>query len=206
MSFDPSPQEMSRWNGLILRVSRGVSKDFPDIETDDLYQDLWEDLLHEDYYVYLNEPWIKSYLSKRCRVVAWERRKENLQWSSQYSYRPSDIRTMLQTVFRQEDWDRIFLPSDASEEERRSARLDVAVDLSWALDQLPDHYFQIIENRYANLVYYDKDSAESKMLYRAELRLTEILNTYRGGQTIPRRRRTISNAHAMYTLQEQNGD
>jgi hypothetical protein len=197
-----TPEEVAKWDDLITRVSRSVSRDFPDLETDDLYQDLWEDLLTGDHHIYLDEPWIKAHLLRRGRWVAWERRRENLQWSSQYTYRPSDIRLMLKTVFRQEDWDKIFLPGDATEEENRSARLDMAVDLSWALDQLSDAHYAVIKEHYGDQVVFARDSAESKMLYRAELRLTDVLNTYRGKQSPKIPRRTMSNAKANYILQE----
>lgn len=191
-----------RWDDLAKKVSRGVAKDFPDLEVDDLYGELWVDIMSQDYRDHLDEPWIRNHLYRRCRVLAWNTRKENLQFSSQYVYRPSDIRAMLRVIFEPADWPKIYLPQDAREEDNQSARLDVAADLSWGLDQLPDHYREILESRYRDGTEMTLD-AERKTLGRAETRLTELVNQYRGQYDGSHSRRAISNARANFQIQEQ---
>lgn len=204
MTFNPTHEETVKWDSLITRVSKGVVKDFPDLEWDDLYSSLWEDVIKDDSYnTHVYAPWMRTHLRKRCRVVAWNLRKENLQWSSQYVYRPSDIRIILRAVFDYDDWERTFLPGDATEENNAAARLDLAVDLSWSLDQLSVSYRSILESHYHHGIEYEDGSAERKMLYRAEVRLTELLNQYRGQWQRQSPRRAITNAHANYVLEEQ---
>lgn len=201
-----SNDDVRTWDDLIRKITRSVVRDFPDLELDDLYQSVWEDLLQdESYHYYSKAPWIKMHMYRRTKWIAWQHRKEHLQWSSQYSYRPSDIRQMLRAVFDPQDWQRLFLPGDATEENNSATRLDLATDLSWALDNLSSNYRSILESHYGHSLVFDDDSAEARMLTRAEVRLTELLNQYRGTET-GRVRKKITNAHANYVIQEQNGE
>lgn len=201
-------ENVDELNEMIWKVAGRVASDFPDVEEEDLAQDLWEMMLKErSTHDKTHEGWFHSFLTKRARKIAWDRRKEHLQWTSQYSYRNSDVRKILEHVFDKERWESMPIPADAKSEDRN--RLDVAVDISWAFDKLSVGYQAIIKRKYVDHETFTT-GAEKSRFNKAVARLTDILNFYRGkvaeSRQGPGHRKVISNAHAGYIIQEQYDD
>jgi hypothetical protein len=93
------------WNPLISRIARYVSSDFPDIETEDLSQDLFCFVLERGWERPENQP--SEYILRRvARMKAAGYRAEHLTLSAQYAYRTSEVRQILEHLFDREDWPR----------------------------------------------------------------------------------------------------
>ena len=116
---------------LVQRVSRFVGHDFPGCELEDIEQGVWLWLLEHPKYRDPEEENIFSILIRAAKGVAWNDRKESMQTSVQYHYRPSDVRKLLETVFDTSMWCDAKVPDDVQkrigftpEEQKRLLDLD----------------------------------------------------------------------------------
>lgn len=199
------PSMMEVWDDLIARVAKFVAWDFPNITYEDLYQSLWVFVL-ETPSLDANRQGVYTLLTKKAKTIAWDTRKEDLRLTSQYSYRTSDVREILEGIFEYESWAKGYCPADAVGDDRMGS-VDVRADVTWALEKLPPQYQDIIYSRFRNNVQFEPHSAERRRLNRAVKRLTDVLNSYyRSSATSghPGRRKTMTNAQARYLLEEQD--
>lgn len=191
------------WMKLIPKAAKFVCSDFPDIEQADIEQDLWVAVLENPNLDPTREG-VSTILVRLARSKAWEYRKEQLVWTSQYSYRTSDLRLILENVYHPECWGSSPIPNDAKSTDKN--KVDVFADVSWGIAQLPKQYRKAIETRYRDGVVLPA-GAERTKLNRAIRRLADVLNFYRRPTTPqgPGQRKVISNNQARYLLEEQDG-
>lgn len=188
------------WDRIISRASRFVSSDFPDVTFEDLHQEVWLWLLEQgNHHLNPYRGGISKVITRKAKFLAWELRKAHLYQTCQYSYRTSDVREILETVFDYSDWDGGFVPKDAQSVDPMDA-VEVRADVKWAMSGLPDNYLSVIIARYQLGIEPPSASAQRRTLNRAIQRLTDLMNTYYRQRP---RRRAISNAHAAYIIEEQ---
>jgi len=201
-----SSSKYDEWEEIVSRTVRFVVKDFPDVEYDDLFQDLMTYVLGNRNLKNPDGPHVSTGLYKKAIQFAWEYRKQSLYITSQYSYRTSDIKKILETLFDYREWTTSFIPDDAkslSEDDR----LVVNSDIKRAFDSLSDEYKQTIYSRYALNILPESTNGK-RNLNRAIATLTDYINFYQWGRRTdgPGQRRTITNATANYIITNQNGD
>lgn len=196
--------QYEEWKPLVQRAARNVSRDFPDSETADLEQTIWEGLLLHQAKGKLMDPeaeYAETALIFLAKSQASVERKNHLTVSSQYAYRTADVRKLLETYFDRRDWYHAEIPEDAYSE-LGSVALEMSTDLSRAWDVLTRPHKTLIFLRFG--LRHDVDS---KKLSRAISRMADILNTYQppkraGG---PGARKVLSNAHSNFIIANQDG-
>lgn len=202
-----SEDVISLWRDAIKRTAGFVSRDFPDLEKEDLQQELYAFILkNHETLESPDKPGSTVVLMKVAKQYAWNQRKEHLQLSPQYSYRTSDIKAILESVFDSRDWSNVQIPDDAKSE-FNDVFLEVNCDVKRAWESLGYAQRKVIFEKYALGQFPDGDTAR-KRLNRAIEKLTDNLNWY---QKQPHRdyvgsRRTITNANARYILGKQNDE
>lgn len=201
-----SQAKYDQWEEIVSRTVRFVIKDFPDVEYDDLFQDVMAYVLGNRNLRNPDGQHVSTGLYKKAVSYAWEYRKQSLYITSQYSYRTSDVKKILETLFDYKEWTESFLPDDAkslSEDDR----LVVNSDIKKAYDALSDEYKQSLFSRYALKILPEGSNAK-RNLNRAVEKLTDYINFYQFGRETegPGSRRTISNATAHYIITNQTGD
>lgn len=196
------------WEDIVAKTSRFVARDFPDVSSDDLFQDLMMYVLSNKNLRNPDGEHVASGLYKRCVKFAWEYRKQSLYLTSQYSYRTSDVRKILETLFDYRDWTHSFLPDDArslSDDDR----LVVNSDVKRAYETLSEIYQVSIFKRYA-LKQIPTATGDKERLRRAVERMADYLNFYKSvtprSHEGPGSRRVISNATARYIIEGQGGE
>src|SRR5688572_29963947 len=191
----------SLWKDLIGRVATFTVRDFPDVEKEEVIQELY-------LFVVENSDRLKSpdqvgalkSLSRAAKEYAWSLRKQHLQLSSQYSYRTSDVRHILETVFIHDDWANVRIPDDAASE-FNDVFLEINSDVKRAYDKLGHVQKKAIFSRYA-LGEVPTDPPDKQRLYRALTALTDNLNWYQkpmGSQYVGGRK-VITNGNARYNI------
>lgn len=196
-------EDQELWHTLILKATWDAARNFPDIDKEDLIQDLYEFVLSTPTIVDPRRTGLLGLLKKQAKKMAWLQRKEHLQGTSQYNYCTDDVKKLLETVFDQEDWDGAWVPKDAQSEDA-TAPIEVRVDVLTRFAELPTQYRGCILRRYRDKVIDPPDSAGRKQLNRAVTRLTDMMNMYqpirRDG---PGTRKVMSNASAAFETQEK---
>lgn len=201
-----SSSKYDAWEEIVSRTVRFVVKDFPDVEYDDLFQDVMAYVLQNSNLRNPDGEHVSTGLYKKAVGYAWEYRKQSLYITSQYSYRTSDVKKILETLFDYREWSTSFIPDDAkslSDDDR----LVVNSDIKKAYDSLSDEYKQRIFTRYA-LKIEPETPNQKRNLNRAIEKLTDYINFYQWGRESegPGGRRAISNATANYIIGNQTGD
>jgi hypothetical protein len=103
------------WKDVVERTARFVSRDFPDVETEDLTQDLFTFVLARGW-TSSSDDSVRAVIRWFARAKAMEYRKQQLQTSVQYSYRTTEIRSILEKVFDHDNWPRRAVPTYRSDE------------------------------------------------------------------------------------------
>lgn len=186
------------WEGDVAKIAAFVAKDFPDVDAEDISQEmmlwLWEKGRHK-----FNTPdssGAGTALYWLAKKVASDYRRQHLSLSSQYAYKTSDIKQILESIFSVEDWAGAFIPEDCRAEEF-DEHMAIYSDVAWAYENLPVQYQNAIYGRYYHGIEYDADTNGRRTLNRAVEKLADILNTYSRGE---RRREAISNARARWII------
>lgn len=177
----------------VEKISKRVASDYPDVDWRDVQQELCVFVLENDYLKSVEEGgnpgWILREVAKRyCN----KERAIQLSLSVQYTYRPSDVRKILESTS--------FVPEDAESDAPYMDRVDIASDIRAAFDRLSDESKSAIINKYVIGNTPKNSSYERKRVDKAIRDLTRNLNTYRG-KCVPRRR-AISNATARVIISE----
>lgn len=197
--------EYESWDDILLRVSASVSRDFPDVSKDDIYQQLWVVILEPSNKITLKMPGLVNILYKIANRFAWQQRKEHLSVTPQYAYRSSDLKKILEAVAFRNDWYHTFVPDDARSELGCDS-LELSAEVAWGLQRLQDRhpeYYEAIYRRYILQIIPHNASAERKRLNRAIDALAEILNWYdRPDGEYVGNRRVITNATADYFIRK----
>jgi DNA-directed RNA polymerase specialized sigma24 family protein len=197
----------------IDRVARRVAADYPDIDWEDLRQQLVVFVLENGESIKLKEDggnpnWL---LGRVAQTYSKKLRSQHMSLSPQYAYRPSDVKAILETAFDQTARGETHVPDDArnplsntftvydtdgagsSVKERdpfaEVDAMEVASDVMAAYNRLNPEERKTIFCRYALGWIPDNASYERKKLNSAIKELTYRLNTYRGKGPYDRRMR-----------------
>lgn len=195
-------KDINEWLPKIDQVASFFSQDFPDVEYDDVRSDLIIFVLENKH---LNDPEhgvVGTALRRRAQAYAWDQRREHLTLSVQYSYRPSDVRRLLETLGNYRTWPNAKTPEDAKSR-RGNDSIEMSADVSRAFAKLRGPYQDVIRSRYFSGTgnTFETGSAESKRLSRAIAALCDILNFY--SYETADRRVVMSNAQARSLLDNQ---
>lgn len=195
------------WSPIAKRIAKSVAYDYPDVEAEDLEQDLYVKILSLGWQN-PDDQSVVPILRKTAKDQAAKERAEHLIQSPQYSYRTSDVRRILKRVF--DDWVSSSSFTNTDDEGAALPNHDHTVDyddllveysdVKRAWEMTPLHYRKVIFERYA--LNWEFDSAGERKVQRAVARLTDCLNTYqpRSRHDGPGSRREISNARARFLI------
>lgn len=186
---------------VIDTVSKTVAKDYPDIDWEDLRQELVMFVVQHGKSIKLkdeggNPRWL---LERVAQTVAKRERTQHLILTAQYAYRPSDVKTVLETAFFPEQRENVTVPEDAVSLDGIDS-LQISSDVLAAYDLLKPELKEVIFRRYALNQIPSNETYERKKLNKAVNELTFRLNTYRGH--LRDRRTVFSNARARATLSD----
>lgn len=187
--------EVTEWDELIQKVARGICRDYPDSNVEDMSQFLWAKVLEKIDELSVANKNIIGTLKWLARKQAGKERSERLTISDEYAYRTSTVGDLYEVFFDQERWMEAHVPEDARSE-LGPVQLEIMSDISRGYDRLPVHYKRIIFRKYA--LNDELDENERRLLSKAKSRTAEIMNAY-----VPpnhKARRVITNATARYTI------
>lgn len=176
------PDIITKFDEMIWSVSKRASNDFPDTDPFDIATYLWDLISERADDVQPDHPGLKSFLWKQARGEAGRQRKENLKTSAQYSYRVSDVKLILETVFDPTEWRTGFTPSDAKMGERDGmAPIEVRLDVLRGYKGLDYDQRCAIVARYRHpMLVPERGSKTEKYINRAVRELTARINEYKG--------------------------
>lgn len=212
----------------IDRVARKTAQDWPDVDWEDVRQELVLFVLEHGSSIKLkdeggNPVWL---LGRVARTYCGKQRVQHLSLSTQYAYRPSDVKKILETAFDAIGITDTHIPLDARSHLHGTVRVhinpddksasvvdydpfkdvdavEIASDVKAAYERLKPDERASIFRRYGLGEIPDNNSYERKKLNTAIKNLTHKLNTYRGrGPDAVRKRRAISNAGARASISE----
>lgn len=188
----------------IDRVARRVAGDYPDIDWEDVRQELALFVLTNGEGIKLwneggNPAWL---LNRVAQTFCMKVRTQHMSLSPQYAYKPSDVKKILETAFSVEEVMDTYVPDDAKSMKGLD-EVEIASDVKAAYDRLNQDEKATIFKRYALGWVPDNASYERKKLNAAIKKLTHKLNTYRGkGPEERRMRKAMSNAGARAAITE----
>lgn len=178
--------KFEEYDEVVSRVAKFTVHDFPNVDLEDVEQELWlwlcetvgaGEQIPDDYH-------LPNTLRFVAKSYAWKVRKDQLHINDQYSYRTSDVRRLLDTLFDSGSWEAAAVPADAISELGNDG-IDMSCDLMMAYNKLIHSYKVIIFRRFA---LNDKlDANESKYLSTAISRLAQLLNRMPSTPTTPER-------------------
>lgn len=203
----------------INRVSYHVARDYPDIDWEDVRQQLALFVLENGKSIKLKEhggnP--RRLLTLVANEFCKDQRTQHMSLSPQYAYRPSDVMLILETAYSGDPMSS-YVPDDArhplsgtfnvwdDQGGWKSVKADpfhfidaveVASDVKAVLRQLKPELREAIFDRYVQKIIPDNNSYARKKFNKAINELTRKLNWYRG---VPDRRRAMSNTAAQAVL------
>jgi len=202
--------DVMQYEQIVKNVARKVAADFPGhIEVEDMEMELYCFLLERSKYFdkEVASAIVYKALTEQAKKVGWEQRKQHLVLTPQYTYRPSDVRRILETMFNYTTWPDARVPDDAKSIKGNDA-LEMSSDVAWAFSKMThEPYKQAIAKRYRDGIQPENGSADSKRLSRAIQTLTEILNYYMKSahEDGPGARKAITNARAAYNISAPYG-
>lgn len=194
-----------QWEARIRSVATRTAQGFPDIDVDDLSQDLLVFVLEKEGALEgRDEPLIRAVLNRAAHTFAWNQRKQHLQLTAQYAYRTDDVRRVLEKLASYSNWEKMPVPDDARSLKGNDS-VEISSDVKMAFDKMTHRpYRDAIVSRYVKGEVPEKGSADSKRLSRAIACLTDILN-YGYDSTDhegPGARTAVNNATAQYRIRE----
>lgn len=166
------------WRPTVQRLSRFVAHDFPETDLEEVRAGLWEFIC--DNISLLNspdQPGTVPALTRVAKELCWSQRKEQLQISAQYPYRPSDVRELLRYVFERETWSEAPVPDDAKSLKGNDG-IEMCADISRAYASLSDLDRRAIFEAYGLDRLPEPKTPESRRLWKSIGRLVDALNSY----------------------------
>jgi DNA-directed RNA polymerase specialized sigma24 family protein len=188
----------------IDRVARKVASDYPDMDWEDVRQELALFVITNGKSIKLrheggNPRWL---LTRVAQTYCKDQRTQHLTLSPQYAYKPSDVKEILEHAFTAEVITEIKDFDDGREDLMGFDLITVASDVRNAYEKLKPELKVAIFKRYALKEIPERDSYDRKRLTQAIKELTHKLNTYKGGSFNGYGRRAISNAGARARISE----
>jgi len=186
---------------IIDSLAKSVAKDYPDIDWEDLRQEMAIFVVKNGKSIKLKEDggnprWLMERVAKQA---AKEIRTQHLILTAQYAYRPSDVKEILETAFNPEARESSYVPEDAVSLDGIDS-LQISSDVMAAYELLKPEWKEVIFRRYALNQIPSNETYERKKLNKAINELTYRLNTYRG--STKDRRKILSNAGARAAYSE----
>lgn len=184
------------WIDLVRKVSNMVIDNFPEMEVEDLEQELIMAVLGDASFVSPDDSFAARNLKLRADKIAWKNRRSALYLSAQYSYRTGDVKRLLECGVLSQDPRTVTPPGDYGSS--LDDRVVCVADVTKAFTYLPAQYKKCLYKKYIYGVT-EFTPAEAQQIKRAVNRLTDILNYYdlktvNGQQFVgPGSRKAISN-------------
>lgn len=103
------------WKDRVHKITSYIARDYPNVEAEDLQQDLYTLILSRRW----TNPDDDSVVIILKRVAQWKAmqyRTQQIAGTSQYCYRPSEVRKILELVFDYNDWPRRSVPTKTYED------------------------------------------------------------------------------------------
>lgn len=212
----------------IDRVAKSVARDYPDIEWEDLRQELVVFVLENGKSLKTREQGgsPRKILNLVAQAYSKKLRVQHLILSPQYSYRPSDVQLILETA-----WTGVssasYVPDDARDplsntftihDDQGGFRvldldpfhmpdaMEVASDVKRAFASIKKELQESLFKRYALNEVPDNASWERKRLNKAVNELTYRLNSYKGDVFDPQKRKKVSSAAARVRFSQNYED
>ena len=184
------------WSTAVDEVGRFVALAYPDVDKEDLKQDLWVWICEQDRFHSPEDDGCRTAMYWLARKKAAKYRAEHLTLSAQYCYRTDDVREIF------DGWPNV-LTSDTTDRSFSEAVV-VHSDVMWAFSQLPDSYKEAIISRYGAGEVPPSGSKERKTLNRAIQKVADVLNTYsRSGVAAgPTVRKVFTNSQSRHRINE----
>lgn len=207
---------------VIDRVARNVAADYPDIEWEDVRQELALFVLEHGSSIKLREDGGNP--RKLLTLVALDYSKrlrtQHMTLTPQYAYRPSDVKAILESAWSDAPRS-AYVPDDARSPLSRTFNIydpnggfeveavdpfhetdftEVSSDIKATVAKLKPEHRAAIFRRFVLGEMPDNNSYERKLLNKAVNELTRKLNWYRGFDQ--GRRRVFSNAGARASISE----
>jgi hypothetical protein len=207
---------------VIDKTAKHVARDYPDIDWEDIRQELVVFVLQYGKSIKLHEyggnpRWL---LERVAQEYCKNMRAQHMVLTPQYAYKPSDIKLILETAFLGTPRSG-YVPDDARSPLSRTFNvydsassfdvqdidpfheadfLEVSSDVKASIKKLKPELRLSLFNRYVMGIIPDNDSYERKRLNKAVNELTRRLNWYRG---IDKDRRPVySNARSRAVITE----
>jgi hypothetical protein len=204
-------------------VSKVVARDYPDIDWQDLRQDVAVFVVENGKSIKPKSDGgnPKRVLMLVAQSAAKKYRTQHMILSPQYAYRPSDIKLILENAFLGPDKSS-YVPDDARSPLSRTFNtfdpndsfsveevdpfhytdyVEIASDVKATIKKLKYEHREALYERYVLGEIPSNASWERKRLNNAINELTRKLNWYRGSQ-LPDRRKVSSNASARMKISE----
>lgn len=170
-----------QYDTLIGRISSFVAHDFPNLDEAEIRGELTLAMMESRPDVAPDDRALYRVLLGRARRYAVQQRTEDLSKTSQYEYRPSEVRRMLEEVFDPLEWVNTYVPQDAKSIDLGGCdAIELTADISWAMDLLPEKDRGLLRKRYED--QEDLSITQDRALLRTIDRLTNILNSYARGR------------------------
>lgn len=185
------------WDTAIEEVARFVSQRYPDVEKEDLQQDLWVYVLEQTRFNSPDDDGCRTSMYWLARKKTAGYRAQHLSLSAQYCYTTDDLRSIL------EEWPSV-LTSDTEDKSLAEAAV-VHSDVQWAYSELTASYRNAIYGRYILGEIPGSGTKERKTLNRAIGKLADVLNTYTrtGVASGPTVRRVLSGSQSRHSINSQ---
>lgn len=209
---------------LIDRVAKNVANDYPDIDWEDVRQELVVFVLQNGKSIKLREDggnpkWL---LERVAQMYCKDQRAQHLTMSPQYAYKPSDVRKILEYAFDPNNYSQMEIPEDAKspvessiktiaiqdengqiqiiiqEPFHQAVSIELASDVKAALQRIKPELRDTIFRRYVLGQQPSNETYERKKLNKAVNELTYKLNTYRGFKD--GRRKVMTNSASQASL------
>lgn len=172
----------------IEKIARVISSDFPDVDWEDVRQELCLFVLTTPALTIEGSGWsARHILSRQAYNYCKKQRSEQLYLSAQYSYRPSDVKKLLESGM-------IKIPEDSISELSEMDKSDAKVDVLDAIMKLSLEHRWALYRRYSLGEIPENASYERKKLNSAVKDLAYIMNTY---HAVRRSAMTNSKANAI---------
>ena len=177
------------WAPLVERVAQYVARDFPEVEEEDLAQDLF--LFAYERGADVDHPYAEKDLRAEAKKIAWKYKLAGTMVAPESAYRTADVMKKLDLIFSHEE-DQLP-PADPA---KLTDNWVGDSDLQYAYNHLGTAFKRHIYERFA-LGIFPEDERAQERLYRAIVRMTDLLNMYRPrvDHQGPGARRVISNAN-----------
>lgn len=183
-----SDTTIGSWEPLIAQIAKGISRQFPPVEVDDISQEL-RLFLHVNAAKFAQVPegsleaYVYKSLDRTARDYALKERNRGLVQDDRYYYMPDFVAEILPVLFTRADWENC--PRTEAPDIKSGEPLAIMVDLSIAWDTLGEKQKRALKavtdcgqdfTAAASLLGYSTDESARVTYKRAIADLTDRMN------------------------------